>query len=338
METSAYTTYKRILPYFKDMLNKNSEDPSQYWKEEVNGFDYMFEAPPSIINKLRDHCYHITGESPYAYRSHHEYKSGQFKSKLNLLEKLTDKDIFVSEPNILGGFGFDFNQKKVNKDTLKFFECMISMTNSGILDNLINEVPIPTICEIGAGWGGFAHYYLTLSPNSKYIIVDLPETLIFSYIFLSEIFPNKKISLYEYENTSIKDCDILLMPSGSFNNYHENIDLGINICSFQEMTTDQVSGYTKKLSELNCKYLYSLNRDLNKNNKSLDNKVSSLIAEEYKINDNPVLNIPYTNLNANNNSKDGFLFKLKKILKYLLRRNVDSAINYGYKHTIGIKK
>jgi len=48
-----YETYQKILPSFKDLIKKNSENPSPYWAEEVIGFDYIFEASPLIINKLK---------------------------------------------------------------------------------------------------------------------------------------------------------------------------------------------------------------------------------------------------------------------------------------------
>ena len=46
------------------------------------------EASPSIINNLRHHCYHITGEFPYPYRDHHNFNSPRLKSKLELLNSL----------------------------------------------------------------------------------------------------------------------------------------------------------------------------------------------------------------------------------------------------------
>ena len=94
---------------------------------------------PSIINNLRHHCFHITGEFPYAYRDHHRYNAPKFKSKLELLSSLTNiKDILVSEPSILGGFGHEIDGKLINKDTLKYYESLIALEKTGIL-NEINQ-------------------------------------------------------------------------------------------------------------------------------------------------------------------------------------------------------
>ena len=77
-DTRAFLTYQRILPSFNDLILKQRSSVSDYWAEEVDGFSYMFEAPPSVINRLRHHCYHITGELPYKYRSHHNYNSNKY--------------------------------------------------------------------------------------------------------------------------------------------------------------------------------------------------------------------------------------------------------------------
>ena len=71
-----YNNYLRVLPFFKDLLSNNKKSLSDYWAEEVLGFEYIFEASPLIINNLRHHCYHITGEFPYPYRNHHNHNRG----------------------------------------------------------------------------------------------------------------------------------------------------------------------------------------------------------------------------------------------------------------------
>tara|TARA_Y100001960_G_C14597219_1_gene788803 strand:- start:82 stop:1035 length:954 start_codon:yes stop_codon:yes gene_type:complete len=300
--TEVYKNYLRILPFFKDLIYSNKASISDYWAEEVSGFEYILDSSPMIINNLRHHCYHITGEFPYPYRNHHGFKSGQFFEKLKLLETTSleiDKnlDLLVSEPEILGGFGFKIENKFVNKDTLKFYECMIALQKSSLIDANNNNESI--ICEIGGGWGGFAHCFCTIFPNTKYVIVDLPNTLIFSYLFLSEAFPEKKVKLFNYEAKSTEECDFLLIPNTEFDKYDGSIDGAINICSFQEMTSSQVSDYIFKLHDMGSKFLYSLNRNLNKNNLSLEKTIKAHISEKFIVEKIDILNIPYTELNVN---------------------------------------
>ena len=331
-----YNNYLRVLPFFKDLLSNNKKSLSDYWAEEVLGFEYIFEASPLIINNLRHHCYHITGEFPYPYRNHHNHNSNKFKSKLELLKSLTDTDLLIPEPKSLGGFGFDINGELINLDTLKFLESMIAIEKSGMKASL-EKINNPIICEIGAGWGGFAYYYCSLFPKSKYLIVDLPQTLIFSYLYLTELFPNKKVNLFGYESNSLEDCDFLLIPNTEFHNYHNSIDAAINICSFQEMTSEQVSNYINKIFELDCKFIYSLNRNMNKNNPSLVKTLSDHISEKYQINEIDILKIPYSDLNVNNLKKRK-IDLIKGIIKFLIGRKNNTNVNHKYQHFLGKKQ
>ena len=325
--TAAFQNYKRILPFFKELISKKENSISDYWADEVKGFEYIFEASPSIINNLRHHCYHITGEFPYPYRDHHNFNAPKLKSKLDLLNSLTEINLATPEPRNLGGFGYQFEDGLYNKDTLKYLECIIALNKTGILSE-INKLDKPVVCEIGAGWGGFTHCLVNKIDNAKFIIADLPQTLIFSYLYLCDLYPNKKVKLYNYESTDIDDCDFLLIPSNEFINFNSKIDLTVNLCSFQEMTSGQVEQYVEKVSGLKSKYIYSLNRNLNKNNPSLSESVSSILSRYYEIEMIEILNIPYTNINASNNRKS-----LRKSLKNLLKKTVDN--NFSYHHFYG---
>src|SRR5262245_15073620 len=56
-------TLEAQLPHFK---------PSAYWEEELANFEYMLDASPLVIDKLRHHAMHITGIRPYEYRSNRD--------------------------------------------------------------------------------------------------------------------------------------------------------------------------------------------------------------------------------------------------------------------------
>jgi len=43
--------------------------PSAYWSEELENIDYMIEASPLIVRKLRHHSFNLTGIRPYDYRT-----------------------------------------------------------------------------------------------------------------------------------------------------------------------------------------------------------------------------------------------------------------------------
>ncbi|EMN58581.1 putative sugar O-methyltransferase [Leptospira borgpetersenii] len=102
------------------------------------------------------------------------------------------------------------------------------------------------ILEIGAGFGRTCQGLIKLSGTVKsYTVVDLPEMLLLSSSYLKKVLSND-----EFEKvTFISPENIHLV---------ENIDLIINIDSFQEMPRQTVKFYMDNLVS-NAKYFYSKN-------------------------------------------------------------------------------
>ena len=58
----------------------------------------------------------------------------------------------------------------------------------------------------------------------------------------------------------------------------ERLDLTINMVSFQEMTDAQADAYVAKAHELNCPFVYSLNRDKSAYNPEIDERQRGHLA------------------------------------------------------------
>lgn len=255
-ESPAFKNYLMVRDRVLSMLDHGMDgiaEPSRYWMEEIAGFDYMLDAPPSVISKLREHCYHLTGLHSYAYRRHHAHKSQPFVNKLAALRALDDKGLFIPESPLLGGYGHDIDGKLVNLDTLKFYETLIAMYRGGLLGRLGNgrNGNRPVVLEIGAGWGGFAYQMKTVAPHVTYVIIDLPPTLLFSATYLATHFPEAKVYVYGEDTIqttlqSLDTYDFVFLPH-YFIEQHTlpRLDLTINMVSFQEMTAQQVYGYVE---------------------------------------------------------------------------------------------
>jgi hypothetical protein len=135
------------------MMDDASEyGASAYWKEELAGFDYMFDASPLLIAKLREHTYHLTGLRSYEYREHHTDQASRFASKLRRLQEVDSSNLFVPEAPQLGGFGHRIGGRLVNLDTLRFYECLIALDRAGVISQLRGQGR-HRILEIGAGMG-----------------------------------------------------------------------------------------------------------------------------------------------------------------------------------------
>jgi putative sugar O-methyltransferase len=259
-------TIKKMIASFE--LDGNV---SEYWKAEIKGFLYLFENYPLVYEKLREHCYHITGVKSYDYRDHHFYFKKEFKQKFRKLKNLDKSNLFIEESSRLGGFGFDIDGKLINIDTLKFYEFLIGLDFVGFLE-IFKKDTTKTILEIGSGWGGFAFQFKKLFPKSTYVLVDLPHTFLFSLNYLKVHFPDKKFLIIDdnLKDFNLAEYDFVFCPSNKIkllNN--QKIDLAINMVSFQEMTSKNIIDYSEWLKINKVKYLYSLNRDRSKHNTEL---------------------------------------------------------------------
>lgn len=276
------------------------ERPSAYWREEIDGFAYLFDASPLIVGRLREQCYHITGLKSYEYRAHHRHKAGLFEKKFKKLAAVDPKGLFVPEAPALGGFGFDFGKGLVNIDTLKFYEVLIGLETSGALDR-IRRSDRPLVIEVGSGWGGFAYQFKTLFPNAVYVCVDLPPTMLFSGIYLKTLFPDAAFLFYGEDGfdekiRSVANYDFVFLPHFYFPDFApERADLAVNMVSFQEMTTEQVDSYAGSLCDMGCGLIYSLNRDRSKHNSELTT-VREVLSRYYAVRDVHVIDAPYTEL------------------------------------------
>jgi hypothetical protein len=69
------------------------------------------------------------------------------------------------------------------------------------------------------------------------------------------------------------------------------------MCSFQEMTTQQVTDYVDRMAQLGCTRLYSLNRDHSKHNPELS-LVSTIVGGRYDLTPIALLPTEYCSVGA----------------------------------------
>jgi putative sugar O-methyltransferase len=123
---------------------------------------------------------------------------------------------------------------------------------------------IRTIMELGSGYGRTAYVYLTLHPDCRYILVDIPPALYVCEKYLSELFEDRKIFHFrpferyadvseEYENADI----VFLMPHQLELLPKKSVDLFINISSLHEMRMDQIRYYFTVIERLTRQYFYT---------------------------------------------------------------------------------
>lgn len=184
-------------------------------------------------------------------------------------------------------------------------------------------------------------------PECTYVIIDLPQTLLFSGVYLKTLFPNSRVLMYggkegrSFASEDFKEFDFILLPHYFINKQQFSaIDLAINMVSFQEMTSDQVLNYVRWLWTTGCRSVYSHNRSRSVHNNQLSD-VGSILERGFRMSEISVLPVPYTVLETS--GPVHWSSEPRKMAKQVIQsilapaRNVEiSPLNYqhlfGYLH------
>jgi hypothetical protein len=300
--SSGYRNYEyvrdRVVEMQAQAASAAGARPSAYWQEELANFEYMLDASPLIIDKLRHHTYHVTGLRVYDYRTHRDRQRSQLVEKLRALVVKGRPELLVPESPLLGGFGFDIDGQLFNLDTLKFFEVLIALDKGAVLDEFQSASERRLVWEIGAGWGGFPYQFKSLCPNVTYVITDLPELFLFSATYLMTLFPNAKARFWgegpaDETFADWRNYDFIFLPNTALADVTpERLDLTINMVSFQEMTDRQVTEYVDRAYALGCPFLYSYNRERSSYNDEIES-VTAIISKYYWPREIPILPVSY---------------------------------------------
>ena len=165
----------------------------------------------------------------------------------------------ITPPRKFGEIGWLWDGKIINRDTVSYLERLCLMEENGVLERLTKrqrDKGVINIVEIGGGYGGLAYFLsLIFGENVQYTIVDIPESLAFSAIYLSTLLPHVNHQIYS-------DADLVGGQSEPGFTYLTNTlcsgwtreapsaDLVINTLSLSEMSDIQIEGYCKHISSI----------------------------------------------------------------------------------------
>ena len=102
------------------------------------------------------------------------------------------------------------------------------------------------IIEVGGGFGRLIEFLvLATDAKIKYVNVDaVPVSLMYSYQYLSQAFPEKTVRILAGYASVDDDCDFLVVPAWHLHKLAgSSFDMGVNIESMQEMNQELVDHY-----------------------------------------------------------------------------------------------
>ena len=229
----------KIINKLIDNIKETNLNKSSYWKEYLpDGADYLNQF------------------------EHLGFGGFSKKSLKNIFHNILAKIVFgnkVFKTKTYYGYKsvFDKIERYIDDDTIRHI-----FTFEKIKEHLNPKI----ICIIGDGkLNGVLGAHLTF-PSAKIYSVNLSEVLINDCIILDKtnIDMKKSIELVDDVNFINMDKILTLVPS-NFKNFlfNKNIELFINIASFQEMTPIEINNYFEIIKNNKSK-LYCCNREYKK--------------------------------------------------------------------------
>ncbi len=233
-------SYRLLQTRDVDVLRK-----MRLYTQAYSGYQLAFLRPAS------PHFRWLSGKLPNNFDDFLFYYAGAPDLWVKHFVALCDTlpaHLHMSLPPKFGEIGWRHQDMIASFDAFHYL-CRVSLMHEvGLLD-----AHPKVIFEVGGGFGGLAYLLMkAISCEARYIIVDLPESLAFSSVYLSVLFPDLDNQILDAdESYTIKSTPgFTFVPSALLENIEleEKIDIAVNTLSFAEMTAAQVRRYGNFIS------------------------------------------------------------------------------------------
>lgn len=171
--------------------------------------------------------------------------------------KLLDR---VEEPSYGNPFRITFQNRLISQD----------LANSMMEYYAITQADPPqesdsfTVCELGAGYGRNAYFFMNAHPHCKYVIVDIPPALYVSQEYLANVLPERRVMRFrpfddfaEVQEEFDRSDIVFLLPHQAERLKAKSIDMFVNISSLHEMTIPQIDTYFGLVDRLTRGHFYT---------------------------------------------------------------------------------
>ena len=243
---------------------------SEPWRTVTRMQQYVRELSPENLLDIRVHTDPFIGTLSANFWL--TKSAAGFEDQYRYYGEGVPEAYWAYEPELpaLAGmdYGYRINGRLLSDVATEYQRYLCNLYRLGIFEMLGQSARRPVVLEIGAGHGGFAQLFAEASRFAHtYIIVDLPETLMFSSVFLNVHHPNKRIYTYAPGDdlasiaTSYSQYDFMLIPDYQFSRLGGvgRLDLVMNHVSFPEMPTETLRTYLEFVKARLDGYLVSVN-------------------------------------------------------------------------------
>ncbi len=278
---------KRLSNYINSKYYKCEDtNLTTHWKKRVKNFhnQVIFKDNYVLINKFKNGF-------------DEDYLDNFNPNSISNLNKFSLKKIlahglspFFKKNSAIERLKFEFKEQKHNKIILPDSKILNRQQALAYLffNDIINIDQIDKLkkinyLEIGPGAGHLTLLFLKHLEINKINLIDLPEIIPLTFIYISYMFPNVSISLPN-EVTSREKSLVSFETPSSIDNI-DTFNLMVNTQSFGEMNLSNIKTYfnflRSKCDDQNIFYCYNRVEKYMKNQNNTDNKLQPIRFTEY---------------------------------------------------------
>ena len=264
------------------IMENNIFDKTEEWERVTAVFKSLFfkangEIDLAKLSQFRatsKRCEEVFGDQFYYVDQDVGYTKAYLKAIDLVLEyhrysKVIKKELLASvSESSAGGSASVYYRGQYLSEKLLF--------HTLIVNDIINNINFDknrrkVVVDIGSGYGGLDRLLSYYVPNSCFILVDLPETLLLTSYYMEYNFPHKKIALLSDIADRLDDFDSLVLeydfiivpPSVVEKIPSASVDLAMNSASLGFMQHDYVKYYLEHIYRMLRPrgHFYSLNKE-----------------------------------------------------------------------------
>jgi hypothetical protein len=189
--------------------------------------------------------------------------SGLKNGAESLVQKIEQEiGISIDFPGISGSYGYKVGDRLITPESPEHI--YVALRISEAVDRYLPQSTADSmrIVEIGAGFGGTAHWVLKMRTTKvrQYTIIDLPLVNVFQGYFLSKAFGVDTVAFFG--EATADDKRVRVFPTHAMASLEKgSFDLAINENSMPEMPAGVVERYISQIKTSGAQMFYSYNQE-----------------------------------------------------------------------------
>lgn len=236
---------------------------TEFWNDETARFEKLFQA--TGINDVENEYFNtrFSGLQPgdsklYRWFLWMYYNAVKQRDTLDLLERIPvtlrqpedDGPAVVryksGEPVLMSRLE-RMHGKPVSPDLLFSVDDFYNLCE---LDPRVATDEV-VVADLGAGWGRLGYVLMQANPRARYVVLDIPETLLIASEHLPRLMKNCTVGDYaatrelaNFDRYTLLGKQLWLLGCHDLPRFSAgSIDVMVNVASFQEMAADQANAY-----------------------------------------------------------------------------------------------